>query len=64
MADIERTADAFLSKAEAGGEWHSSSEAVFADLQEEDPQFHATPAVADGQLLLRSDKFLYCIARS
>ena len=25
--------------------------------------FNATPAIVDGQLLLRSDKFLYCIGK-
>ncbi len=30
----------------------------------EDPgPFHGTPAISDGQLFIRSDKFLYCIAR-
>ncbi|MGI9244728.1 MAG: PQQ-binding-like beta-propeller repeat protein [Verrucomicrobiales bacterium] len=30
-------------------------------LDGDDSQFHGTPAISDGQLLLRSDKFLYCI---
>ena len=26
-------------------------------------QFHGTPAISDGQLFLRSDKYLYCISK-
>ena len=31
-------------------------------IQEDNSQFHGTPAISDGQLFLRSDKFLYCIS--
>jgi outer membrane protein assembly factor BamB len=34
------------------------------ELTEEDPQFHASPAVAGDALFLRSDRRLYCIAKS
>lgn len=30
----------------------------------DDSQFNATPAIVDGKLLIRSDKFLYCVART
>jgi hypothetical protein len=29
----------------------------------DDSVFNATPVVSDGQLLLRSDRFLYCIGK-
>ncbi|MEC8907058.1 MAG: PQQ-binding-like beta-propeller repeat protein [Verrucomicrobiota bacterium] len=31
-------------------------------IEGDDSQFHGTPAISDGQLFLRSDKFLYCIS--
>ena len=31
-------------------------------IEEDNSQFHGTPAISDGQLFLRSDKFLYCIS--
>lgn len=34
------------------------------ELTEDDPQFHASPAVAGNALFLRSDTRLYCIAKS
>jgi len=33
---------------------------VFAD---DKSRAHASPAVSDGQLLLRSDRYLYCIGK-
>jgi hypothetical protein len=32
-------------------------------IEGDDSQFHGTPAISDGQLFLRSDKFLYCISQ-
>ena len=32
-------------------------------FSEDDSVFNATPAVGNGQLFLRSDKFLYCVAK-
>ena len=29
----------------------------------DDSVFNATPAILDGQLLLRSDRYLYCIGK-
>lgn len=61
-----RTADAFLSKNEAGGEWWSASEEVFDELQAEDPDLwrasrnplisnlKATPLMVDGVLYLNT----------
>ena len=31
-------------------------------IEGDDSQFHGTPAISNGQLFLRSDKFLYCIS--
>ena len=31
-------------------------------IEGDNSQFHGTPAISDGQLFLRSDKFLYCIS--
>ena len=31
-------------------------------VTDEREEFSATPAISDGQLFIRSDKFLYCIA--
>ena len=32
-------------------------------IDDDDSQFHGTPAISNGQLFLRSDKFLYCIGK-
>jgi hypothetical protein len=32
-------------------------------INDDDSQFHGTPAISNGQLFLRSDKYLYCISK-
>ena len=61
-----RTADAFLSKSESGGEWWSSRRNIFDALQEEDPNrwragldplirnLKATPLMVGGRLFLNT----------
>ena len=31
-------------------------------ISTDDSQFHGTPALSDGKIFLRSDKYLYCIS--
>jgi outer membrane protein assembly factor BamB len=54
---VSRTKGTFVLAAEPKYEVLASN-----NLDDESP-FNASPAIADGQLYLRSDKFLYCIGK-